>query len=472
MDKNNKVNAPIQNSAADISKIFDTKKLAAALEIPEEYLFPIKKEDLDEAMTKSGAFGMFNPGLVITDGFKEDKKQESERDQRKLIDIPRYCEMRDIFLSLRTTATHQEGYIKSKWRDLQNILDKWAVQMRDGGLFSDGEDLKAMTKKAYEKKEHQPFVIEEIKELKPMGYPVTTLIDQETSFNGNQFLRISGPVLLVDRKNFSLSGTQKYIMPVTNYKNVEFAINIDMGDTSEGALLNFLSSNDGETWTNINGEYHHKHTCLDGAKPSVNGFVGNRISGKIRFSDLVCQQIKIEISKSGWCSFELDDSIKILYVMDNRTDGHSHWTPAPCFVCDCCWKEIPKDEHRISYDATDYAMDTTRPMTVRVCFECNDKLQKMPHGRNEILESIKKIQENGPLAGQPCVEIDNCGRMPDHPDFKKVTEAYNQVFPIIEVPPCIHSLAAEKKLQESINKTERERKYREMFYSRYSKYDE
>lgn len=46
-------------------------------------------------------------------------------------------------------------------------------------------------------------------------------------------------------------------------------------------------------------------------------------------------------------------------------------------ICDCCWKEIPKDEHRILYEAS----MTESPNEYRVCFECHDKLQEMPHDK-------------------------------------------------------------------------------------------
>lgn len=210
-----------------------------------------------------------------------------------------------------TTATHQEGYDKKKWKDLQGLIQKWAIKMRDNGLFEN-----------------------KITEQ-------NVLVDKEINCNNNCF-KIGDPQLkfnvIHDEKIVGSSTTKQYLIDECNEHFNRFVVDSIIYDYEKHMSMK---------WVNAS-EYN-----------------------KIALNPL---------------------------------------------VCDCCWKEIPTNEHRILYEA---AM-TERPNQYHVCFECHDKLQKMPHGKCDISKSIGKIQNEGPLASQPVPIIDKKGRMEDHKDFDEM----------------------------------------------------
>ncbi len=61
------------------------------------------------------------------------------KDNRLLKNIEEFNELNSIFLNLWTTATHQEGYDKEKWKNLQSLIQNWAIKMRDNNLFKSGD---------------------------------------------------------------------------------------------------------------------------------------------------------------------------------------------------------------------------------------------------------------------------------------------------------------------------------------------
>jgi hypothetical protein len=239
------------------------------------------------------------------------------KDDRPLKDIEEFNEFDKIFLNLWTTATHQEGYDKKKWKDLQWLIQKWATKMRDNDLFKNGDSLTTNLRPGEVIKDSGIGFDLEVKQTE--NYPKTI---------GTQ---------LIHDERITGCCTKQYLIDEFN---------------------EHLSKLTGKVFYD-----YEKHMYMKW----VNASEHNKIASQ-------------EEQKE---------------------------------VCDCCWKEIPKDEHRILYEAP----MTEKPNEYRVCFECYDKLQEMPHDKCNIAKSIAKIQNEGPLASQPVPIIDKEGRMEDHKDF-------------------------------------------------------
>jgi hypothetical protein len=146
------------------------------------------------------------------------------------------------------------------------------------------------------------------------------------------------------------------------------------------------------------------------------------------------------------------------------------------FACDCCLKIIPDDEHRISYNSSSNSI-WEEGTQYKVCFECHDKLQKMPHTSILVSESIEKIQADliatGPQHIEKTDEINKSDEINKNALKKEINRIieetldrikdpswWSQAFPVIKNEPKIEQVGPSKQKQED---------WREAWYNRYDK---
>lgn len=505
-----------------------------------------KKPQYDE-MTVYNAFGEIK--IKVLDLDKDDTlrmfyketifgKQVLESDSKlpmvkPLCEIPEFNKVDCLLQRLWTKAVGTKDYDKNEWKQLQKEMEDYQVIKRDYVLKPKEPPIKNdyLTTSHY----YSQFLKKDDSDSKEKCVACDSGYDK---------YHVNGPTLIADQQNINID-KQEYLIPIKDYRNIEFTINASAGGGAEHLTMQFLVSNDNKNWVDITKKYDKEHTVLKKFRDYKGNeelyhdvdfqcwisdtegmtrfscpdlIVGFSIEGKIRFSNLMNEYIKVVVSKDRWRSIEPDDSIRIECMMDDKQyfDGKIDYleingrtigktdqqrqkinavirgdagkfdtellenqlakqhesdikyfqeklipslgvpkeyifndalTPAYSIItqenkklhdqlktfidanftydkyrttigdtiskeivrkleetksetCDCCLKGIPKDEHRVTYQCGEHGSDQKYQL-YHVCFECCNKLQKMPHGRMTIQKSIDKIREENLLALQP-----------------------------------------------------------------------
>jgi hypothetical protein len=161
-------------------------------------------------------------------------------------------------------------------------------------------------------------------------YNENTIIPNQSTYGHDYDLRIQnvpsnkyGPALLVDKKNVSFVGPEEYVIPISNYRNIEFTFDINSSQMQE-ISVDFYASNDSENknWIKVNSEFDEKFSHINGNCCFTKEVLcGTSIQGKVRFSNLMSEYIKIALStpcQGSYKNIVPTDNIKISCVMDNH----------------------------------------------------------------------------------------------------------------------------------------------------------